>query len=1752
MKKSNILKKLLLGSSALALIGSSTNAMGAAVVRTQTAQNITLGTGAGLDAIVPLDFKDGQALTLTQANAIGGASAITLGNFSGRIANITLDGNAGGNNGNRTFTISNNINIDNFTATNFNKFVFNINAGKTLQFNVGGAFAGDFDVDGPGGGANGTLQVNANMTFSPDQKIGANQALALVDINANVTFNNATPTATSFNIQAGKTLTIGAANVSNVTGNVGTGTGTLVIGARGSVDNVAAAKNNINVDTLTLSSAAGGAQFNLGTGVKANTITFTTDKEAKITGGILEIGTGGVNKGKTILNTSGSVLFTKANGGILINSTGATLSDVVLKKITVPIIAATTNTLNANIESDIVFGAGGGTDTVVEVNGNYTGTMVTNTADNAFVLRFKNGSSSDANPQLIDVQFTHATPAAANVGQGIVEIDTPVAKVSNHFQKNGGVNNLHFLKVNAGRKLIVNTEIKEVENIKLNTTGILDIIDGKNITTAAGAIIPDGGVNSGVINTQGASIIKKIGSNNGDGRVGALTLSGNGKTVTHTDVDLNVERIDFVGDTTLKLGGVNATTISANDILASGSSDTSQVGAIDLNGKDAIITGGNPTNNKKTTINIGASDKYLKEIDLSTKTLTLGKAIDNTTTNLYVANIKNGNLKVETKTVNFNLTKTTNLGKIEIVSDTAAVAGAATVNFEKGSITATEVMLNDGNTALSNELHLKADTILDAYITTGTASKGTVLISGTNVQVQKNIGATNTGAAGNAIDTVQFAANGELKFGGTKINTTNGIDFNLKDATIAFTNKTGDIEISAIKGFKNSGKLSADGISSANTLIVKDDLKSGTDSFGEIDLKGSSGTASANLEFKGDAFVNQITVGGSDDPTITLDKASGEYKIGEIVHTDGKTNITLADDATFLEGTNLARKDGNNDVRLNVINVGAHELKLEKGINITANEINGVALGAIHINSGGNGGTSEINAQIGKAAASIDTITLSSGTGTLKQDVYVNAGITVANGTLSFEGSVRPTTVNGNINAIAIQSTGVGLANQKVIFSNSDTSSQVVIDAVVGADNTGNNISNIKAIEVNSDNIKFEKGLYYDSLAITATGAATVEFAKELRQDKTITTKGNNEHTLRLLGDQTFGNGAVIGTTQNPFKSIEIKGDKTLTLQTQAKINSGITTSDNDKNTVNITTPVANTILTLSNIGATGKLFKMVDVKAGVGVDIKGGVWTKDLAIGANSKTTIRTGLNTVNAATVGVGGELTLELSQLNTNIKGLTPGKGKVIFTSKAGTALNVDVGEVTNRLNAIDFNKQESGAYIWNNNFYANTLTIKSGAAIVLNNNVTSTGATIFEDKSSIDLGNKTLTLAQTPGGGTTTSKMSGQMNITVEVANNDSTSGNIKATGTSHTLDLSNVTSGTITVDNTTSIAADSSRNYPLITSEGTLTPIPDNIKINVVIKDNFSTGSYNNKSNTIIINNDFTGGAKRLASPFVGTVISRTAFDNINVFAGTPLGNAANRNPKFKNDAERFAQFAEGALGDPAPSTEFTGNVISSAHSTINNAAATFNATVGTRNTGNSTSLTSIENESGISAGDDHTRNGVWIAPLYSNATQKKKNNRSGFENTSYGFVLGGDTQLNDDMTVGLAFGYLTSDVKMKNFQTGNKSDIDTLLVSIYNSLDLTNEWVLQGNASFSSSRVKNREKRVNPTTLGDEIAKSSYDVATYGFEALVGYKYDLQDFRIVPLAGISYDRINDSGYRETGTNGQDSTITRKDSNKFEL
>lgn len=163
---------------------------------------------------------------------------------------------------------------------------------------------------------------------------------------------------------------------------------------------------------------------------------------------------------------------------------------------------------------------------------------------------------------------------------------------------------------------------------------------------------------------------------------------------------------------------------------------------------------------------------------------------------------------------------------------------------------------------------------------------------------------------------------------------------------------------------------------------------------------------------------------------------------------------------------------------------------------------------------------------------------------------------------------------------------------------------------------------------------------------------------------------------------------------------------------------------------------------------------------------------------------------------------------------------------------------------------------------------------------------------------------------------------------------------------------------------------------------------------------------------------------------------------------------------------------------------------------------------------------------GLSSGDALQETGIWAKALSNNANQDERHGIDGYDADSTGIAIGADGKLNAETTVGVAYSYITTDVKSDN---GNKTDVDTHALTAYGSYELNNYFV---DAALTYGLGQNDSKRY---VAGTE-AKGDYDSDLVAVDVLAGYTYNLNKSLILePRVGARYANVSFDSYSEKGS-----------------
>ncbi|MBM3109265.1 autotransporter domain-containing protein [Pseudomonas arcuscaelestis] len=176
---------------------------------------------------------------------------------------------------------------------------------------------------------------------------------------------------------------------------------------------------------------------------------------------------------------------------------------------------------------------------------------------------------------------------------------------------------------------------------------------------------------------------------------------------------------------------------------------------------------------------------------------------------------------------------------------------------------------------------------------------------------------------------------------------------------------------------------------------------------------------------------------------------------------------------------------------------------------------------------------------------------------------------------------------------------------------------------------------------------------------------------------------------------------------------------------------------------------------------------------------------------------------------------------------------------------------------------------------------------------------------------------------------------------------------------------------------------------------------------------------------------------------------------------------------------------------------------------------------------------------GMSSGEGFKEAGVWVQTLYSDASQDLRDNVAGYNAYSRGIAVGADGKLNDQVTLGVAYSYLNTDV---NGKSGDKTKVDGHAFTLYGGFEQGNYFV---DGSLTYGINDNESKR----SIASTTAKGDYDSNLFGVNLVGGYTYHVSPSVLVePRIAARYSLVNIDGYREKGS----SAALKVEDQRFEV
>jgi len=871
--------------------------------------------------------------------------------------------------------------------------------------------------------------------------------------------------------------------------------------------------------------------------------------------------------------------------------------------------------------------------------------------------------------------------------------------------------------------------------------------------------------------------------------------------------------------------------------------------------------------------------------------------------------------------------------------------------------------------------------------------------------------------------------------------------------------------------------------------------------------------------------------------TLEFNTAAATYKIGGITAAPGnKGTLKITQDTTFQSAANNAAVTfGTAQERLAAVEIAnLQTLTVGDGISIYAGKLFGTAanggtltfLGDSTFSAASNGNIiSAINVDgvAGKVVKLLDVTNINGvatvGAGTLE----ISSNFTAANlkAAVANNGTVRFT--NGAAMTVA-GLVGNGASLNAIEFAGSDVEFTGVVTHAAGKSFTFTDAINAAA------KVTFNAG----------TDVGGNDFVNS-------TTKGLT-HTVVLNKNLTDFAGVQLAADATKPINFQLDTGKDITLSGATVANGAnfTTGTDNNGNLIFNTTNAG----TVNSVGAVGQT--LADVQFTKSMTVTNGLFAKNVNVAGAQ-------IATVGGRILGTSFVLDADASKVvladgaivDTAITAKVLTKGLVEFAG--GATLNKDIGTVANAPASVTFSNVVNSIQTLNtDNIFATNILLRQGT-VNLSKNISLTGATTATN-ASFALHDKKLTVVNG-----NTLAFSGNNNITLDVAVNGTVitgGGQIVSLGT-----LEFAAGTTITVAPNGGVAGlvgGATIKTSVITSATAVVAgkALDLTKVTIIQPDTFtqwtSTPGANGGLDLIISDTSEAALLKILGS-------SADDADKSNIAAITKAAFGTDGN-KVR---ELLRSLNTGGVPDKAKVDETIDRLpaLTTISDAVENTASAVSMGMSQRMTNLAGSqgarvqnriVASSGSASGIAAGDGGDRYGIWASPFFGKTTQKLNKGAAGYKSNAYGASFGFDTRANEDMIVGAAFTVANTEMKHRNFKSGDKTKISSMMFSIYGMQQITDNWFAHGVATFGSNEVKNAEKRVASMTTYDTV-HGKYNSASFNGEAMFGYNVLTDQVTFTPMAGLRYSRVNDGGYKEAGsTTGQNLDVNTKASNKLEM
>jgi len=188
---------------------------------------------------------------------------------------------------------------------------------------------------------------------------------------------------------------------------------------------------------------------------------------------------------------------------------------------------------------------------------------------------------------------------------------------------------------------------------------------------------------------------------------------------------------------------------------------------------------------------------------------------------------------------------------------------------------------------------------------------------------------------------------------------------------------------------------------------------------------------------------------------------------------------------------------------------------------------------------------------------------------------------------------------------------------------------------------------------------------------------------------------------------------------------------------------------------------------------------------------------------------------------------------------------------------------------------------------------------------------------------------------------------------------------------------------------------------------------------------------------------------------------------------------------------------------------------------------------------------------GMSAGNAASGAQYWGQAFGVTADQDDRDGVNGYDANTYGIAVGMETEaLSDNMAVGVALTYASTDVDSENATTTN-TEVDSIQLTVYGDYDLDDRTYVSGQLGYSFNDNDTTRHNVGGTT--GLTAKGNYDSNQISVRAEGGRSYAMEgNLTLTPSVNVAYMHYDADTYTETGAGGANLLVDADALNTFEV